>query len=385
MDPAVAVLSVGITVLACGSLSLLILQRYSRSLRGIGWLSGAFAAGTLSAALLLARGWPVLSILCADLALLLSFFLLELAVARLLREPPPAVWLSAVLAGLQVTIDLLCRMELTAPKLRIISLGVCVAIQTATTATVLFRAARQQLRAAATFSAVVLAMFAGFNLGRSTVELFSYHQALHPQLKMVAFALYLCVGLGLAFGFLWMTTAMLAGELEHMASTDPLTRLFNRRVFLQWCEKELERSRRIRTPFSMLMVDLDHFKRINDDFGHHIGDQVLCAAVEQMQDSVRGIDVLCRWGGEEFAVLLPNAPLESTRLVAERIRENIQKVILPLHTLSPDTIVDFRLTASIGTATFREPGDSVACLLQRADEALYQAKRAGRNRVLEAV
>ena len=127
------------------------------------------------------------------------------------------------------------------------------------------------------------------------------------------------------------------------------------------------------------MVDLDHFKRINDNFGHQVGDDVLCAAVEKMQDSVRGIDVLCRWGGEEFAVLLPNAPVEATLLVAERIRENIRKILLPEQAGGQ---VGLELTASIGTATYRDLDDGIAVMLQRADRALYAAKEAGRNRVL---
>ncbi len=385
MDSAVAVLVVGTILAACGSLALLILQLSSPNLRGVGWLSGAFAAGTAGAGLILLQGWPFFSIFCGDQALLFSFVLLQLAVTRLLRDAPRAAWLVAVFSVLQVVADLLCRGGLAAPKLRIISLGLFVAIQTGSIAWVLVRSARQPIRAAALFSAVILTVFACFNLLRSLVELFSLQQPVHVQLRLIAFALYLGNGLGLAFGFFWMTTAMLAGELEHMASTDPLTRLYNRRTFLKWCERELERTRRSKAPFSLLMVDLDHFKRVNDDFGHHAGDQVLCAAVEQMQDSIRGLDVLCRWGGEEFAVLLPNAPLDATRLVAERIRENIQKVALPVEVTGDHVQGKFHLTASIGTATFREGEDGVAFMLQRADEALYQAKRAGRNRVLEAV
>ena len=167
-----------------------------------------------------------------------------------------------------------------------------------------------------------------------------------------------------------------------MASTDPLTRVYNRRVFLNWCENEQTRSRSSTVPFSVLMVDFDHFKKINDTFGHHVGDAVLVAAVERIQDSIRGIDVLCRWGGEEFAVLLPNATEDATVIVAERIRKNIRS-IQSVNRRFADTKTDqLELSASIGTATYLGNEDHFERMLQRADAALYEAKRAGRDRVV---
>ncbi len=131
-------------------------------------------------------------------------------------------------------------------------------------------------------------------------------------------------------------------------------------------------------------MDFDHFKRVNDSFGHHVGDEVLCAAVERIQDSVRGIDVLCRWGGEEFAVLLPAALPEATRIVAERVRQNIRLINGSFPRLSKQVTRDFQLTVSIGAATFSSESDEVEAMLQRADTALYQAKEAGRDRVVFA-
>ncbi len=382
---AIVVLAIAIVMLTGGSVSLFVLARNSPNLRGVQWLAGAFASLAVGTCLILVHGHPWLSEFAVDAALLLTFALFQTAVSRLLQEGAKAVWFAATLPIVQMFLDGLHVGGASAPKVRVISFGILVAAEAMSTAVVLWRSASERVRPPAIYVAVILALFAAFNLARSGVELLTYHQVPHFRLMLVAFVFYVCNAMGMAFGFFWMTTATLTGELEYMASTDPLTRLYNRRTFLKWCEKELLRSQRSGMPCSLLMVDLDHFKRVNDDFGHHVGDQILCAAVEQMQDSVRGIDVLCRWGGEEFAVLLPNAPLESTRLVAERVRENMQKVMLPLHVLAVDAIESFRLTASIGTATYRESEDSVVCMLQRADEALYQAKRAGRNRVLEAV
>ena len=167
-----------------------------------------------------------------------------------------------------------------------------------------------------------------------------------------------------------------------MASTDPLTRVYNRRVFLHWCESEQARSQGLGVPFSVLMLDFDHFKKINDTYGHHVGDQVLCAAVERIQDSVRGIDVLCRWGGEEFAVLLPNASEEATQMVAERVRRNIRMIKSADMRFAGEAFAELQLSASIGAASFEGAGDTYDLMLQRADAALYEAKRSGRNRVI---
>lgn len=380
----IAVFSLGIVVLVCGSLALLIVRLSSPSLRGTGWLSGAFAAGSVGAGLIVCGGPAIFARFGADLALLLSFALLHTAVTQLIKDKSGDAVLPGVLIACQLVSNFLCLEGLAAPKLRVISLGMAIGVQSAATSTVLWRRARHNVRTPAMFSATILVLFTAFNFFRSAVEALTYHDAVHPRLRLVAFSLYLVTALGMAFGFLWMTTARLTGELEQMASTDPLTRLFNRRIFLKWCERELLRSIRSDVPFSLLIVDLDHFKRVNDDYGHHTGDHVLCGAVEQMQDSVRGIDVLCRWGGEEFAVLLPNANVAATRVVAERIRENVLRVALPLSAPETDDLDRFCLTASIGTSTYRGAEDTIPAMLERADHALYEAKRAGRNRVLEA-
>ena len=380
------ILLLGVVVLAGGSAALLVVRVTSPRLRGTGWLSSAFAAGSLGAGLLLVRGIPALNLFAADLALLLSFVLLHVAVLTLIENPSIQFWHGGVLIAAQLVVDALEFGHMVPGRIRIVSIGVLIAVQCTSTAAILWREARPRIHTPAAFSAVLLIFFAALNLFRSVLEAFFYaHRTLNDQLSLITFSLYIGVALGLAFGFFWMTTSTLTAELEHMASTDPLTRLYNRRVFLKWCEKELLRSQRSAAPFSVLMIDLDHFKSVNDSFGHQTGDEVLCSAVEQMQDSVRGIDVLCRWGGEEFAVLLPNASLDATRIVAERIRLNIQKVTLSAARNPDQRTGAFQLTVSIGAATYRDLGDGIASMLARADKALYEAKGTGRNRVLVAV
>jgi diguanylate cyclase (GGDEF)-like protein len=235
------------------------------------------------------------------------------------------------------------------------------------------------------FCTSLLLLFAVGNvirgLGMATGLLARWHLA--RTFTLAAFALYIGVALGLAFGFFWLSTTNFSVQLEDAAETDPLTRLYNRRTFLRVCEKELHASARTGRSFSVLMVDLDHFKAVNDRFGHPVGDIALLAVVECMQNSVRGIDVLARWGGEEFAALLPNSSPEAAFIVAERMRINIAGIELPIQERFSANPTFLQLTASIGVATY-QPTDSIHSMLSRADRGLYLAKDSGRNRVLSA-
>lgn len=170
---------------------------------------------------------------------------------------------------------------------------------------------------------------------------------------------------------------------REMSSTDGLTRLTNRRSFIERGESELARVQR--SPLSAvsgiacIMIDLDHFKKINDTWGHQAGDAVLVAASAIMVESARQYDEVGRYGGEEFAVLLPGVTVEGAVTVAERIREKIASTPVQVdgHSIS--------MSASFGVACYPYPGiESLNDLLKAADEALYQAKEAGRNRVIVA-
>ena len=165
------VLLIGIVVLTCGSLALLIVRLTSPNLLGISWLGGAFAAGALSAGLMFVPQ-PALSIFGSDLTLLLSFMLLHIAVLKLVRDAPVPFWHGGLLLGVMLLVDMFRTLELTGNRPRIVAIGLLVAIQAATTAFVLWRFSRGQVRAPSIFSAVLLAGFAGFNLLRSGVEIF---------------------------------------------------------------------------------------------------------------------------------------------------------------------------------------------------------------------
>jgi len=168
-------------------------------------------------------------------------------------------------------------------------------------------------------------------------------------------------------------------RLDHMSKTDGLTGVANRRHFLELLERELARTQRYGATLSCVMIDLDHFKEVNDRHGHLVGDQVLVAVAEALQRSIRDSDVVARYGGEEFVLLLPSTDVTGARELAERCRQVIAGTqVAGRHGL-------LSVTASMGVASLPagSPGD-LDRLLSAADDALYRAKDAGRDRVVVA-
>ncbi|MBK6847537.1 MAG: sensor domain-containing diguanylate cyclase [Proteobacteria bacterium] len=166
-------------------------------------------------------------------------------------------------------------------------------------------------------------------------------------------------------------------EVTRVSRTDTLTGLANRRAFFEIAFRELEAARRHQRPFSVLMCDLDHFKQVNDVYGHSAGDQLLVACARSLEDALRRGDFVARFGGEEFIALLTHAGREAGRAVAERCRRNIEA----LDTSRLRTRILTTPTASFGLASFPEDGEQLEQIIAGADAALYVAKQAGRNRV----
>jgi len=169
-----------------------------------------------------------------------------------------------------------------------------------------------------------------------------------------------------------------AERLKRMAMTDGLTGVDNTRCFMQKCTKELKRSRRLGKPLCVAVLDLDHFKQVNDKYGHLVGDEVLKAFAQFVQRSMRIEDEFARIGGEEFAILLPHTPLDGAHLVAERIRSIIE--ISPIR--YGTSLEELSITVSIGIAEANPQDLDMEKTLEAADKALYKAKQAGRNRVV---
>jgi diguanylate cyclase (GGDEF)-like protein len=158
-----------------------------------------------------------------------------------------------------------------------------------------------------------------------------------------------------------------------LVNTDSLTRLANRRFFIDLLDKAMAFSKRHEQALSVIMADLDNFKSINDTYGHQAGDQVLAAFGQVMQASIRQEDLAARFGGEEFILMLPGTTIEDATILAERLRESLENLAFPP--------LKTRVTASFGIAQYR-PDDTIETLVKRADEGLYAAKAAGRNRVM---
>jgi len=168
---------------------------------------------------------------------------------------------------------------------------------------------------------------------------------------------------------------LLVAEFREAARTDAKTGLANSSYWREVAEREIARARSGREPLAVLLVDVDHFKDVNDRYGHLTGDEVLRAVANALTDGLRPRDFVGRFGGEEFVVLLTGSDLEQGKHAAERIREHVADV-----TVEPSNRRDpVRVTISVGVAAFRESGHSVHELLDAADTALYAAKHAGRN------
>ncbi len=165
--------------------------------------------------------------------------------------------------------------------------------------------------------------------------------------------------------------AKIRDDLYAMATTDHLTGVSNRLRFVQVLAYEIAQIARRHSPLSVILFDIDHFKHINDNHGHDVGDRVLVEVCRSIGGQIRVTDLLARYGGEEFVILLPQTTLEDARRLAEKLRQNLR---------SPSAFQQLPVTASFGVTQLTE-GETMEHLLKRVDQALYDAKQAGRNRV----
>ncbi|MDZ7666661.1 MAG: diguanylate cyclase [Desulfotignum sp.] len=211
--------------------------------------------------------------------------------------------------------------------------------------------------------------------------------------KKLAGNRFVFIGLGIAaslllLGIILFLISRLAGRLsdaystiEKMSITDDLTQVFNRRHFHTRLDEEIERARRYDHPVSLFMMDIDHFKPVNDNYGHQTGDEVLNTIGGILKSNTRSADIVARYGGEEFVVLLPETKQETARVAAEKIRAAIER-----HSFTGQEGSLFHLTASFGVSfldvTDQNTADIADRIVKKADDAMYQAKETGRNRVV---
>lgn len=229
----------------------------------------------------------------------------------------------------------------------------------------------------------ILALTASFIIGYLTYAwlFWNTHAQVADLLVPVVFFLGAC--------FVWLTamlsletaaTLMLVSVLQQENLTDPLTGVFNRRHLDRRLREEVTRAQRHGLPLSVLLLDLDHFKKVNDVHGHQAGDAVLAAFANVVEHHLREPDILARYGGEEFMVIAPQTSRKGAIDLAERLRRGIEGNRFSLHDERRGAF-ELPLTCSIGVATLGDAADSAMMLVRRADENLYRAKGQGRNRV----
>jgi diguanylate cyclase (GGDEF)-like protein len=172
----------------------------------------------------------------------------------------------------------------------------------------------------------------------------------------------------------------LRNNLRQQAIRDPLTGIYNRRYMMETLQQEFSRAKRLHSTIGVLMIDLDHFKKFNDTYGHNTGDVVLRRVAQELSKNSRTEDTVCRFGGEEFCLVCPDISLENAQYLAEKFRKRIRNLDLRIQHKPIDTV-----TLSIGVALFPHHAHDAELLLKSADEALYRAKAEGRDRVIVAL
>ena len=384
------ILVVASILLSGGCIGLAIVRLTNPFFRGAGWLGASFASGALAAvafAAVVARGQASL-LMVADALILLAFVFLHVCFLELSERKSMVPRLGIALLIAQA---LSCLFYLHVHQLRgysAVTLGLLVAMQAGESALLLKKANKEGIDAPVWFNIALLLGFAAFNLVRSGIILVvgtPANRQLPNPLQVTAVVVFLGTAIGLGFGVFWMEGHQIRLELQQLANIDPLTGIHNRRSFTALCEQELLKTSRTGDVFSLIMFDVDHFKQVNDRYGHRTGDTVLCAVVEKLRNSVRNIDIVGRWGGEEFVALLPKADAEGAMIVADRLRYHIDSIAVPSPRLRDSGVRhNITITVSIGVTTYlgHDPTITIQDLLHQCDSAMYQAKAEGRDRIV---
>lgn len=320
----------------------------------------------------------VLSIEVANALLLLTASLMLAGYRRYLGLPVPWRWLAAgaaaAFAGVVVFHYVHDSLALRVVSMSAFHVAICFGIYAS-----LPRVADGRLRYPNAFSRMAALLLGLGHFCRGAFYAFIAYQPatlLDPDIANLAFFAIGTLALpALSLGAVMLANARVLNETAYAAEHDHLTGAPSRRAFFEMAERELARARRHGSGLGLLLVDADHFKRINDTYGHGVGDEVLRDLVARTREEIRKIDYFARLGGEEFGVLLPDASFDTTRAVAERLRAALDRPATGVPAATGPAY-----TVSIGLAML-EKGEDFAGLMRRADAALYAAKAGGRNRV----
>lgn len=358
----------------------LLLWRMHLAIPGLGLWALAGVCSVITFSLILLYGifyWPpALSI--AQLFIIIALGLSWEGFRRFLDKPPLTPWLLAGVAVIGLIWLVIAQAQYSVAA-KAASNAVLVAVLSIVIARVLLLSS-QQNTPAVRVTGCVYAINAAVFLLRAVVA----HQ--HPEIAdpvdpngVAAYMLLwlLCSIIAITLGMVLMTAERLQADLNNQANHDPLTGALNRRSCDLLYDKAIAHARRHQLPLSVLMMDLDEFKKVNDYLGHSLGDKVLCRFVAVAQKILREDDTFCRFGGEEFVALLPNTSAEAALVAANRLRNAFEINSALIETKKNHQ--PFALTVSIGIAEL-QPDEVFESLLRRADSALYRAKDNGRNR-----
>lgn len=326
-------------------------------------------------------GWSVMSLvnhtltLCAPVAYVLGAM-------RFFNRPTP-VWRPLLILALaysaaqvlvQSTLGLEARQAMLAAACTLLFLCMTITLLWGT------RSFARNMAVEMVVFAILIAGICGLNAMKLMLILKGGLQALdmNSRFQMVFYIYMSFLGTVIPPGAVWLALRRLTDELGSMAAQDPLTKLLNRRGLLDGLEAHF--AARKAAPVHLLIVDIDHFKRINDNYGHQFGDNMLCRVAEAIQQTTRRSDLKCRLGGEEFLVLCPGLKGDEVLQLAERIRAAIAEIAIPGISLHGSVTC----TATIGVSNPFITSQAFDITLQQADAALYRGKSAGRNRVQRA-
>ena len=384
------ILLVASILLSGGCIGLALVRLTNPFFKGTGWLGACFASGALGASIFMLRldNMGSIAVLVAYILILLAFVLLYVCFVELSDSELHVPKLGTALLLLQVLVYLVFQHFHGLAQITVMVFSMSVALQVCENAFLLMRTNPNRMDSPVWFNVTLLLILAAFNIFRSLIVLLhGFH--VNPEspnpLEATTAIVFLGAAIGLGFGVFWMEGHQIRLELEKLANIDSLTGIHNRRSFTALCEQELLRTSRTGDVFSLIMFDVDHFKQVNDRYGHRAGDTVLCEVVEKLRNSVRNIDIVGRWGGEEFVALLPKADAEAAMIVADRLRYHIDSIAVPSPRLRDNGIRHhITVTVSIGVATYlgHDPTITIQDLLHQCDSAMYQAKAEGRDRIV---
>lgn len=368
---------------------MLLIWSKQKTYPGFGFWTGGSCLSALGFLLVILRGAipDFFSIILSNAFLMISATL-YLSGARRFRDVPSREKLDLfVVSATLLAIIFYTYANYNLP-MRIAIFSLCTALFFGLSAWELMRNPPPRLRFSFVFTGSLFSVASIVMIGRAGVTILAppYRDIFESSVMQgVTYLLPTLLGILWTFGFLILNSERMEmdltqaqSSLRHLATTDFLTGIDNSRSFMEKGEQEIHRARRYDRSLAALMVDLDHFKQTNDTYGHAVGDKTLAAVADTFRSLLRDIDIYGRLGGEEFAILLPEADLDGAVTTAERLRLAVAEMVIPD---GPSTL---NVTVSIGVAVLSEKDGALEALLKRADEGMYEAKRQGRNRVVTA-